>query len=296
MKQNKAIICLSISLLVISLAICPASIQALDSTNQNSIRSTDSNASITESQSHPATIEETAPTSSTPLTSGQTPTTDKDVMPVEKLEVSINKSKVAVGETAQISATILPSTTSQIVQYQVSNPAVVSIDNAGQVTGLSIGVAEIKVSSQDGTVSSSVTITVVKPSVSYQSHIQNVGWQSFAKDGAMSGTQGKSLRLEAIKIKLDDVTHSGHINYQVHIQNVGWQVVNGKPYVSDDAVAGTTGQAKRMEAIKITLTDELVAHYDIYYRVHIQNIGWLSWAKNGEGCGESGDCGTFRRY
>ena len=288
MKQNKAILCLSISLLVISLAICPASIQALDSTNQNSIRSTDSNASITESQSHPATIEETAPTSSTPLTSGQTPTTDKEVMPVEKLEVSISKPKVAVGETAQISATILPSTTSQIVQYQVSNPAVVSIDNAGQVTGLSTGVAEIKVSSQDGTVSSSVTITVVKPSVSYQSHIQNIGWQSFAKDGAMSGTQGKSLRLEAIKIKLDDVTHSGHINYQVHIQNVGWQVVNGKPYVSDGAVAGTTGQAKRMEAIKITLTDELVAHYDIYYRVHIQNIGWLSWAKNGEAAGSQG--------
>lgn len=73
----------------------------------------------------------------------------------------------------------------------------------------------------------------------------------------MSGTQGKSLRLEGIKIKLDNSIYSGRIDYQVHIQNIGWQVANGKNYVSDGALAGTTGQSKRLEAIKISLTDEL---------------------------------------
>ena len=29
-------------------------------------------------------------------------------------------------------------------------------------------------------------------------------------------------------------------------------------------------------------------HYDIYYRVHAQNFGWLGWAKNGESAGTAG--------
>ena len=29
-------------------------------------------------------------------------------------------------------------------------------------------------------------------------------------------------------------------------------------------------------------------NYDIYYRVHVGNIGWLDWAKNGETAGTEG--------
>ncbi len=28
--------------------------------------------------------------------------------------------------------------------------------------------------------------------------------------------------------------------------------------------------------------------YDIYYRVHSQNFGWMGWAKNGQSAGSSG--------
>ncbi|MBR3131767.1 peptidoglycan-binding protein LysM, partial [Candidatus Saccharibacteria bacterium] len=28
--------------------------------------------------------------------------------------------------------------------------------------------------------------------------------------------------------------------------------------------------------------------YDIYYRAHVQNIGWQDWVKNGELAGTSG--------
>ena len=41
-------------------------------------------------------------------------------------------------------------------------------------------------------------------------------------------------------------------------------------------------KVKRLEAIRIKLTDELAENYDIYYRVHAQEFGWLGWAKNGE--------------
>lgn len=174
------------------------------------------------------------------------------------------------------------------MQYTSSNLTVASVDSEGKIIGLSPGETEITVMSQDRLKTAKLTITVVKTSVAYQSHIQGIDWQNMVTDGALSGTQGKSLRLEGIKIKLDDATYTGRIDYQVHIQDIGWQVVSGKNYVTDGALAGTIGQSKRLEAIKIALTDELAGHYDIYYRVHVQNIGWLSWAKNGASAGSQG--------
>ena len=59
------------------------------------------------------------------------------------------------------------------------------------------------------------------PSVSYRTHVQNVGWQNYVSNGAMAGTTGKSLRLEGINIKISGIPNA-KIKYQVHIQNIGW--------------------------------------------------------------------------
>ena len=120
-------------------------------------------------------------------------------------------------------------------------------------------------------------------SVSYSTHVQNIGWQSFVSDGATAGTSGKSLRMEAIQIKLLNPKYTGNIVYSTHVQNIGWQ-----SSVMDGAIAGTSGKSLRMEAIQIKLTGELAEHYDIYYRVHVQNFGWLGWAKNGASAGSAG--------
>ena len=53
-------------------------------------------------------------------------------------------------------------------------------------------------------------------------------------------------------------------------------------------MSGTSGQAKRLEAIQIRLTGELAQLYDVYYRVHAQSYGWLGWAKNGGNAGTAG--------
>ena len=53
-------------------------------------------------------------------------------------------------------------------------------------------------------------------------------------------------------------------------------------------MAGTNGQGKRLEAIRINLYGELANHYDVYYRVHAQSYGWLGWAKNGDAAGTAG--------
>ena len=41
--------------------------------------------------------------------------------------------------------------------------------------------------------------------------------------------------------------------------------------------------------IKIKLNGKLAELYDVIYRVHVQNKGWLKWVKNGEVAGTTGE-------
>ena len=118
--------------------------------------------------------------------------------------------------------------------------------------------------------------------VSYSTHVQDIGWQDWAKDGAMAGTSGRSKRLEAIKIKLGESVDGG-ISYSTHIQDIGWQAekANGE-------LSGTEGQSKRLEAVKIRLTGNVAQGHSVWYRVHAQDYGWLGWAKDGEKAGTEG--------
>lgn len=120
--------------------------------------------------------------------------------------------------------------------------------------------------------------------VTYRTHVQTYGWQSWMYDGVMSGTTGLAKRLEGINIKLVNPEYSGSIQYRTHIQTYGWE--NG--WKSDGTMSGTSGKAKRLEAIQIQLTGEMAEHYDVYYRVHAQTFGWLGWAKNGSSAGTAG--------
>ena len=123
----------------------------------------------------------------------------------------------------------------------------------------------------------------VVPTVMYQTHVQSIGWQKWAANGAMAGTQGQYKRLEGIKLQLTNKDFAGSIEYSTHVEKIGWQAP-----VKDGQLAGTQGQYKRLEAIKINLTGEIANHYDVYYRVHSQTYGWMGWAKNGESAGTSG--------
>ena len=120
--------------------------------------------------------------------------------------------------------------------------------------------------------------------VSYRTHIQNAGWQNWKSNGAVAGTYGRSLRLEGINLKLTNKDRTGGIRYKTHIQNLGWE----KSWHVDGDTAGTTGRSLRLEAIDIELYGDMADFYDVYYRVHVQNYGWLNWAKNGEHAGTAG--------
>ena len=71
------------------------------------------------------------------------------------------------------------------------------------------------------------------------------------------------------------------ICYTTHIQDIGWQ-----NQVKDGEMAGTEGQSKRLEAIKITLKD--LKDVKVKYQTHIQDIGWQDWKYDGTLAGTEG--------
>lgn len=72
------------------------------------------------------------------------------------------------------------------------------------------------------------------------------------------------------------------ICYTTHIQDIGWQ-----NQVKDGEMAGTEGQSKRLEAIKITLKD--LKDVKIKYQTHVQDIGWQDWKYDGTLAGTEGE-------
>lgn len=80
-------------------------------------------------------------------------------------------------------------------------------------------------------------------------HVQNIGWVHLdnIEPDTLIGTIGKSLRLEAFKLHLEGVPGK-KLYYEAHVQDIGWQGVR-----KDGEMAGTTGQSKRIEAVRIWL-------------------------------------------
>jgi transglutaminase/protease-like cytokinesis protein 3 len=151
---------------------------------------------------------------------------------------------------------------------------------------VNVGVATVVVTGRGNYAGSESIWFIIRdaPHVSYRTHVQRVGWQRYVSDGAMSGTSGKSYRLEGINVKFSDKAGlGGGIQYRTHVQRIGWQ-----GWRKDGAMAGTKGKSYRLEAIEIKLYGDMANHYDVYYRVHCQRFGWMGWAKNGQRSGSAG--------
>lgn len=118
------------------------------------------------------------------------------------------------------------------------------------------------------------------PSVVYRTHVSNIGWQGAVSDGAAAGTTGRSLPVEALETSLLWYGHGGTVEIRAHIQDFGWQDWG-------DGSGGTTGRAKGVEAVQLRLTGEAAESYDIWYRVHAANIGWMGWTSNGSAAGST---------
>ena len=76
------------------------------------------------------------------------------------------------------------------------------------------------------TTKSFIDKSALPAAVSYRSHVQDIGWQDWVGNGALSGTSGEAKRLEAIEIIVMNVP--GGVEYRTHVQDIGWM-----SYVSD---------------------------------------------------------------
>ena len=83
---------------------------------------------------------------------------------------------------------------------------------------------------------------------------------------------------KAIEEPVADIT----ISYRTHVQSFGWQnpVTNG-------VMSGTSGKAKRLEGIEISVSGN--KNLGIQYATHCQTYGWLPWSANGEMSGTTGE-------
>ena len=81
----------------------------------------------------------------------------------------------------------------------------------------------------------------------------------WVNNGALSGTSGKGLRLEAIEMKLTgDLANQYSILYRVHAQHFGWM-----GWAKDGTSAGTSGYGYRLEGIQIVIVDKSKTRSDL---------------------------------
>ena len=88
--------------------------------------------------------------------------------------------------------------------------------------------------------------------VTYQTKGYNESWQGKKTNGAITGSYGKNVSLEGIKISISDLPSGTKVKYQAHCSDIGWQ-----DWVYDGALAGVDGKGNRLEAIKIQLEEHL---------------------------------------
>jgi hypothetical protein len=72
------------------------------------------------------------------------------------------------------------------------------------------------------------------------------------------------------------------LQYRGHVQDGGWL-----PFVREGDIAGTIGQARRMEAVRIRLVGS--AAFDVCYSVHVQDGGWTTEVCDGATAGTTGE-------
>ena len=110
---------------------------------------------------------------------------------VTSIGLSFTQTSLGIGDTAQIVATVYPTTVSnKTVLYQSSAPDIVSVSNTGLITAKAEGSATITVTSEaTDTVSATVAVTVAKAVVPVQSIVLN------HKTAAL--LVGQTLQLEA---------------------------------------------------------------------------------------------------
>lgn len=124
--------------------------------------------------------------------------------------------------------------------------------------------------------------------IAYRSHVQNIGWQNYAVNNEISGTESEALQLEAFQAYLIGEQKDNYdLFYRTHISDIGWT-----GWSKNNEPSGSEGYAKGIEAVQMILlpknalnqpSDDEICFYTTYgdgavrYQVHIENHGWTEY-------------------
>lgn len=74
------------------------------------------------------------------------------------------------------------------------------------------------------------------------------------------------------------------VSYAVHVQTYG----DSQGWVTSGESAGTSGEAKRLESIRIKLAGDEYSG-SVVYKTHVQTYGWQNWVSDGASSGTTGE-------
>jgi len=87
--------------------------------------------------------------------------------------------------------------------------------------------------------------------------------------------------LALLLVPLFAYAQGAEVSYSVHMAGIGWG-----GYASNGETAGTTGQSRQIEAIKVRVSSTIGG--GIRYNTHVAGVGWLGWQQNDEEAGTTG--------
>ncbi len=120
-------------------------------------------------------------------------------------------------------------------------------------------------------------LDVEDASIAYAADIIDSGWQSW-KRYAASGTNGQSKGVDGLRVKVSSEDTSCGVRYAIRPSGGSWS-----DWKADGADAIIPGKA--IGSLKIELTGNLSKICDVWYRVRLNDAGWLGWAKSGQVAG-----------
>lgn len=243
----------------------------------------------------------------------------------DNITLNLTQKTMNIGETTTLNTTLSPSTAiDKTVTWSSSNTKVVTVDSNGKVKAVAQGSATITAKTANGkTATCKITVSqykvITKITLNKTTLTLNEGasqtlkvtptpatgvntawtWSSSNTKVVTVDSAGKVKAVgkgtATITVKSNNgkqatckVTVKGiSVQYRTYVQTNGWQ-----GYVSDGAMSGTEGQAKRLEGINIRLVNKGYSG-DILFRTYVQSYGWQAWKKNGEMAGTSGEAKRF---
>jgi len=121
--------------------------------------------------------------------------------------------------------------------------------------------------------------------IKYRAHIAGVGWQpQYILNGGTAGSENGNP-IEALQVGLENAPPNTFLSIEPFIQDWGWS-----GYTRELWQAGTTGQGRRLEAVRAHIRTDgpEPPRVGVAYNANPRGMGYLGWQRNGEFAGTEG--------